>query len=292
MFTMKRSYFKKMLSALLPILILATQTTILSCKGNGKKNEKNEIVVTVDANGKANGDHRFSKIDDSNFYIDDIRYTAQNGDLIVSGYDEAFFKGEAKLISQLNYNGREMRVLAIRDEAFYECKELTSIVIPPYVTNIGISSFSKCEKLTSVSIPNNVTNIGETAFNECSSITSINIPDNLISIGKGAFYKCSSLTAVKIPKGVTIIDDYTFANCKKLAYVTIPENVTTIGTCCFYGCESLMQVRMKAKTPPKIDYITFTNRRNATLLVSFGCKSVYESSNFWDEFKEIIEEAQ
>lgn len=182
---MKHSYLKKLLYVLLPILILATQTTVLSCKGNGKKNGKNEIVVTVDANGKADGSHRFSKIDDSNFYIDDIRYTAQNGDLIVSGYDEAFFKGEAKLISQLNYNGREMRVLAIKDEAFYECKVLTSIVIPSSVTNIGVSSFSKCEKLTSITIPNNVTNIGETAFYNCSSMTSINFPEKLISIGRG-----------------------------------------------------------------------------------------------------------
>lgn len=289
MLTMKHSYLKKQLYVLLPILILATQTTIMSCKDNGKKNDKNEIVVRVDANGKANGDHHFSKIDDSNFYIDDIRYTAQNGDLIVSGYDEAFFKGEAKLISLLNYNGREMRVLAIKDEAFYECKVLTSIVIPSSVTNIGVSSFSKCEKLTSITIPNNVTNIGETAFYNCSSMTSINFPEKLISIGKGAFYGCSALTVVKIPNGVTTIDDYTFGACTKLAYVTIPENVTTIGTCCFYNCESLKQVRMKAKTPPAIDFITFTHPGNATLSVPFGCKAAYESTQYWNGFQEIID---
>ena len=279
---MKHSYLKKLLYVLLPILILATQTTVLSCKGNGKKNGKNEIVVTVDANGKADGSHRFSKIDDSNFYIDDIRYTAQNGDLIVSGYDEAFFKGE---VSADSIFGRQLK-----DEAFYECKVLTSIVIPSSVTNIGVSSFSKCEKLTSITIPNNVTNIGETAFYNCSSMTSINFPEKLISIGKGAFYGCSALTVVKIPNGVTIIDDYTFGACTKLAYVTIPENVTTIGTCCFYNCESLKQVRMKAKTPPAIDFITFTHLGNATLSVPFGCKAAYESTQYWNGFQEIIEE--
>ena len=109
-------------------------------------------------------------------------------------------------------------------------------------------------------------------------------------MGKGAFYGCSSLTVVNIPKGVTIIDDYTFGACQKLAYVTIPENVTTIGTCCFYGCESLMQVRMKAKTPPAIDNITFTHSGNATLFVPFGSKAVYESTQYWNGFQKIIEE--
>jgi len=289
MFTMKRSYFKKMLSALLPILILATQTTILSCKGNGKKNEKNEIVVTVDANGKANGDHRFSKIDDSNFYIDDIRYTAQKGDLIVSGYDEAFFKGEAKLISQLNYNGREMHVLAIDEGAFDKCKVLTSIAIPSGVTSIGNNAFSGCWELTSISLPNSVVTIGESAFVGC-KFTSINLPEHLTSIGKTAFMGCSNLTSITIPKGVIEIEDATFMSCVKLAYVTIPENVTSIGTGSFLACESFKFVKVKAKTPPAINMMTFTNHGNATLSVPLGCKTIYKSSQYWNGFKEIIEE--
>jgi hypothetical protein len=260
----------------------------MSCKDNGKKNDKNEIVVRVDANGKANGDHHFSKIDDSNFYIDDIRYTAQNGDLIVSGYDEAFFKGEAKLISQLNYNGREMRVLAIGEEAFDNCKVLTSIVISPFVKNIGKNAFSGCWGLTSVSMPNSVTTIGESAFAGC-KFTSINLPEQLISIGKGAFMG-TDLTSIKIPKGVTEIEDFTFMSCIKLAYVHIPENVTSIGNSSFLACESLKYVKVKAKTPPAIDMMTFTNHGNATLSVPWGCKEIYESTQYWNGFQEIIEE--
>ena len=150
------------------ILSMAAITTIFSCqKNNGKRNNQNEIIVTIDINGKADGEHRFTKIDNSNFYIDDIKYTAQNGDLMVSGYDEGFFKGEAKIISQLNYEGRLMRVLSIDDNAFNDCKVLTSIVIPSCVTKIGNNAFSKCENLTSVSIPNTVTTIGEYAFDGC-----------------------------------------------------------------------------------------------------------------------------
>ena len=55
-----------------------------------------EIVVTVDANENADGEHWFEKIDETHFYIDDIKYTAQSGDLVVTGYNEAFFKGGSK----------------------------------------------------------------------------------------------------------------------------------------------------------------------------------------------------
>ena len=44
------------------------------------------IVVTIDVNGNANGGHRFLKIDETNYFIDDIKYTVKNGDLVVSGY--------------------------------------------------------------------------------------------------------------------------------------------------------------------------------------------------------------
>ena len=100
---MKHSHFKNRLPFLLTSLILVALTTMSSCKKSRTNNSgQQDNIVSIDANGKANGGHRFTKIDNSNFYIDDIQYTAQNGDLVVSGYDKGFFKGEAKLIDQLD----------------------------------------------------------------------------------------------------------------------------------------------------------------------------------------------
>lgn len=273
------------------ILSMAAITTIFSCqKNNGKRNNQNEIIVTIDVNGKADGEHRFTKIDNSNFYIDDIKYTAQNGDLMVSGYDEGFFKGEAKIISQLNYEGRLMRVLSIDDNAFNDCKVLTSIVIPSCVTKIGNNAFSKCENLTSVSIPNTVTTIGEYAFSSCKGITSMAIPDHLTRIEKGTFFGCG-ITIANIPKGVTNIGMMAFGVCTSLKYVTIPESVTVIEGSAFMGCTSLFSVKAKMKTPVEIGFMTFTDcQKNATLYVPFGSKAFYEYADYWKEFKEIMEE--
>jgi hypothetical protein len=109
-----------------------------------------DIVVTVDANDMADGEHWFEKIDETNFYIDDIKYTAQSGDLVVTGYYKAFLKGAANIISQLKYHGRTMNVVGIANCAFTRCGGLTSITIPNSVTSIGDDAFSGCSSLTDV----------------------------------------------------------------------------------------------------------------------------------------------
>ena len=84
-------------------------------------------------------------------------------------------------------------VTYIGNDAFFDCKSLTSINIPNSVTNIGDSAFCGCSSLTSINIPNGVTNIGSHAFSSCKSLTSINIPDSVTYIGNCAFGLCSSL---------------------------------------------------------------------------------------------------
>ena len=267
---MKQSYFKNRFPILLISLILVALTTMPSCKNSRTSNSgQQDNIVSVDANGKANGGHRFTKIDNSSFYIDDIKYTAQNGDLVVSGYDEGFFKGEAKLITQLDYDGRKMKVLAIDANAFRDCKVLTSIIIPSGVMSIGNNAFSGCINLASVSIPNSVKTIGENAFFFCPNIVTVTIPNSVTSIGKSAFYSCNRLT-----------------------YLTISENVTSIGGSAFFACGGLNYVKMKRKTPVAIDGLTFVNQGNTTLSVPLGSKGAYEAAEYWRDFKEIIEEAQ
>ena len=131
------------------------------------------FLVTVDANGNADGGHFFTKIDESNFYIDDIKYTANQGDLSVTGYNKNFFKGAAKIINKLVYQGRQLMVKGIAKKAFKECTMLTSITIPNSLKSIGNDVFYKCYSLTSVTIPNSVTYIDVGAFSYCSSLTDV-----------------------------------------------------------------------------------------------------------------------
>ena len=105
--------------------------------------------------------------------------------------------------------------------------ELTSVVIPSNVTNIGGGAFYGCTGLTSIDIPNSVTSIDYDAFYCCRGLTSIVIPDSVTSVGGGAFNGCDVLTSVTIGSGVTSIGDNAFGNCGSLTNITIDSNNNT-----------------------------------------------------------------
>ena len=127
-------------------------------------------------------------------------------------------------------------VTKIGYNAFFGCRELTSVVIPDSVTIIDKSAFSACSELESVVIPDSVTSIGDFAFNNCYSLESVVIPKSVTSIGAHLFYDCESLKSVNIPDSVTSIGESAFFGCKKLKTITIPNSVTSIADSTFAGC--------------------------------------------------------
>ena len=155
-------------------------------------------------------------------------------------------------------------VVGIKENAFVNRSNLTSITIPDSVTSIGYSAFSGCSGLTSVTIGNGVTSIGDYAFSGVTAeivwgddpqITSIGyyafsgyqgknltIPDSVTSIGSGAFSGCSGLTSITIPDSVTSIGSSAFSGCSGLTSIVVPNSVTSIGDWAFSGCSGLTSI--------------------------------------------------
>ena len=165
---------------------------------------------------------------------------------------------------------------------------MTNIEIPNSVTSIENHTFFYCTSLANITIPNSVTSIKYNAFYNCSSLTSIEIPNSVTNIESSAFSYCTGLKSIVIPNGVTVIRMHTFAYCENLTSIEIPNSVTNIEFSVFYGCRNLTEITCLATTPPTIYYDTFSNY-NADLYVPAGCKSVYETTEYWEKFN-IIED--
>ena len=130
----------------------------------------------------------------------------------------------------------------IADGAFFDCKNLTSVIIPDSVTKISENAFGHCDSLTEIVIPDSVTSIGAIAFSGCGSLTAIDIPESVKYIGSSAFHSCGNLKSIVIPDGVTKIDRHMFYSCKNLESVIIPDSVTDICEMAFDCCYALKDI--------------------------------------------------
>jgi hypothetical protein len=139
-------------------------------------------------------------------------------------------------------------VTAIGDSAFYACRRIQSVSIPPSVTTIGPRAFAVCTDLTNLTIPEGVSVIEEETFYQCYSLTNFNLPATVTTIRPFAFSGCLSLKTIRIPESVSAIADSTFSLCTGLVDVTFPRNLTVIGAEAFFACQSLSAI----KIPPKV----------------------------------------
>lgn len=240
-----------------------------------------------------------------------------DSEVAVTFYDDGTsiphrYSGDVVIPSTVTYGGKQYTVASIGDQAFYQCTELESVLIPNTVTSIGFSAFNYCEMLETVNIPESVEAIGYEAFRECQSLTQIDIPDSVITIGEGAFHYCSKLASVTLPDGITSIEALTFYDCN-IAEITIPESVTYIGSRAFeenrlssidipaavnfigymaFRYNPLQSVKVHNATPGNItieSYAFYGIPTTAILYVPKGSKALYAAADQWKDFGEIVE---
>ena len=173
-------------------------------------------------------------------------------------------------------DGKEVNVVKIKEKAFDQNNDLTSVRILDGVKFIGPSAFASCSELKEVRLPKSVENIDSSAFQFCRKLESIIIEDGnptyytyrnciietktktlvigckgseipntsqyfVTSIGDNAFYG-SGIIKIDIPATVTQISINAFRECIYLTEFTFPETVTRIGEYTFNGCSALETV--------------------------------------------------
>ena len=103
----------------------------------------------------------------------------------------------------------------IEENTFSDFNNLSSLIFIDNgsLTNIKQQSFFDCSNLNSILFPRSLTEIGIQAFQDCNNLTSVdfNIQPNLLKIDSQAFAN-TTLTSIIIPGSVTEIGNNAFLN--------------------------------------------------------------------------------
>ncbi len=151
------------------------------------------------------------------------------------------YSGDINIPSEVVFNGRTYKVVAIGDHAFSECTSLGNIIIPQSVESIGFGAFSY-SNISEISLPDNLKSIGAAAFRD-SDIKEIIIPESVKDIETTIFANCRKLQKVQIlTKQIDGIPDNTFDGCSSLKEVNLPSSVKYLGKSAFYDTQSLEQL--------------------------------------------------
>ena len=130
----------------------------------------------------------------------------------------------------------------IGNYAFYKCENLSEINMPDSIKHISQYAFAYCKRLSEINMPNSITIVSQYAFMYCSNLTSVVLSDNLNNVSIGCFGACTMLKEVKLPKNLLSIHSQAFYNCERLEEISIPNGCTDIEKECFMGCINLKHI--------------------------------------------------
>ncbi len=114
--------------------------------------------------------------------------------------------------------------------AFANCRELTSVVLNPAITEIPASAFESCVSLASIDL-SHVKTIGEAAFAE-SALTHVDL-SSVERIDQNAFIYSEQLLSVTFGTDNATLGDSAFAYCTQLATVNGMSRLAKIGNYAF-----------------------------------------------------------
>ena len=193
-----------------------------------------------------------------------------------------------------NFSGNEAEVTSSNNPGSYS----GILVIPEFVgkdektyrvTSIGEDAFLDCRTLTSITIPNYLTHIGSYAFFGCRSLTEVHIKDmeawckitfgeshsNPLYYAKHLYMNGQEIKDLTIPDSIATINNYAFYNCSDLKTITLPGSITSIGHDAFSWCSSLTDVYCDANEVPEAvsSAFPYASLKSATLQ-SWHCQII------------------
>lgn len=158
-----------------------------------------------------------------------LYYSAVIGGTVVDG---SLASGEVIFLAE------SCKIGAIAPYAYYGNQQITRVILPVGLKEIGSFAFCGCTRLCEVFVPDSVERIGESAFEKCSQL--LTFSSSAAIVGKRAFAFCDRLRFVLLPQ-IKELQMETFFHCSCLETLEIPK-ITQIGAGSFKGCHKLQDL--------------------------------------------------
>jgi len=234
------------------------------------------LITNEEQSEEVEEDEKSEAIDFATTSTSDFTYVLNRpaGIATITGYIGS--STEIEIPSQIIDGNNVFQVVNIYREAFAG-GQLTSLVIPDTVTNIGVAAFAD-NQLTTVVLGNSVTTISASAFQNNLLVT-LEIPNSVTQIGLEAL-KNNLLTTIYIPDSVTSIGKDAFRDNPLQTVYTDLEHASNLvalnsGTLNWIGTIPVGQNVTVAErlTSTDIDYdseISLTNEVNVDSSITFS----------------------
>ena len=201
-------------------------------------------------------------------------------------------------------------ITKIGEDAFNECKALTTIKLPNSLKTLDKQAFRSCRNLKNVEYSNQLETIGEGAFQDNlfgfekfyfkgsvknvgsyafanGKLTCVHLKGDM-TMGDYVFQNDKSLKYVEFPatssatQPLTKVTEGMFQNCTSLPFITLPTTVTEIKTKAFDGCSSLKYVNILAASPATLGANAFPT--TAGVYVKPSKLSAYQANAAWNAY--------
>ena len=195
----------------------------------------------------------------------DYQYKVYNGKVTITGYSQSA-SGEVAVPDEIEGNP----VTRIGKDAFFNLKNVTSVIVPEGVTAIEQQAFYNCFNLQKVTFPSTLTSIGVNAFYHCSSLASLQLPEGIKTIPSSAFESCSALTSIQLPESIEVIGQGAFSGCG-FTKVTLPAKTTNVDGQAFSRCKSLESITVDNGNTAycSIDGVLYSKDKKTIVLVPY-----------------------
>lgn len=192
-------------------------------------------------------------------FVDNVYYTLDNTAMTaqIAVQSSSTAVGDIVITDTVTYEGANYAVTSMADDAFADCNQLASIVLPQTLRNLGKNAFLRCTNLTSCIIPDStITEIPFEAFLKAGLIE-FRVPEGVKYIEQRSFEQMPNLQRVHLANSVKSLTSWSFYNLPALqdpiyndslfvlmpdsyqgAY-TIPAGIQVIYKSAFYGCTKI-----------------------------------------------------